>query len=195
MQLFHAARQLFRRIRNRKDDQRALLLDRLPQGGQCAEIGVWKGDFSKMILDRTDPDLLYLVDPWEYQPEFSGMWYGGKRAKKQEDMDVIYESVRSELGSRPDVRLIRGYSTEAASQIENGTLDWVYIDGNHTFEHVKTDLETYYPKVRQGGYLIGDDYDWGEDKGFPVQKAAEEFVQEHNLAIEFLIGEQFAIKK
>lgn len=182
-------------MRNRKSDRRALLLDRLPQGGHCAEIGVWKGDFSQMILDRIEPERLYLIDPWEYQAEFSGMWYGGAQAESQQDMDVIYEKVRSRLGSHPNVQLIREYSTSAAAQFEENALDWVYIDGNHTYDHVKADLEHYYPKVRCGGYLIGDDYDWGEEREFPVRRAVDEFLKVHGLDIEFMVGEQFAIKK
>ena len=36
--------------------------------------------------------------------------------------------------------------------------DWIYIDGNHTYEYVKQDLEGYRPKVKPGGYMAGDDY-------------------------------------
>ena len=171
MKLPRVLEQAVRRLRNRKSDRRALLLDRLPQGGKCAEVGVWKGDFSEMILERVEPDQLYLIDPWEYQPEFTGMWYGGGRVEGQNDMDAIYERVRSELGEQSSVRIIREYSSNAASQIEEGTLDWVYIDGNHTYDYVKADLEQYYPTVWKGGYIIGDDYEWGEGRGYPVKKA------------------------
>lgn len=142
-----------------------------------------------------DPDQLYLIDPWEYQPSFSDMWYGGGRVEGQGDMDAIYEGVRSELGARPNVRIIREYSSNAAEQFDDEVLGWVYIDGNHTYDYVKADLEQYYPTVRPRGYIAGDDYEWGAERGLPVQQAVEEFLREYSLEIEFMVGEQFVIRK
>lgn len=66
-------------------------------------------------------------------------------------------------------------SEEAAQYIEDGTLDFVFIDGNHSYEFVKKDMELYYPKVRYDGIFAGHDYSHGD-----INKALGEFVQEHN---------------
>ena len=47
----------------RRARARAALLRRLPARSTGAEIGVWKGDFSALILDTVRPARLYLVDP------------------------------------------------------------------------------------------------------------------------------------
>jgi hypothetical protein len=49
----------------------------MSKGSVCAEIGVWKGDYSDLILTITSPKKLHLIDPWEFQSEFSErMWWG-----------------------------------------------------------------------------------------------------------------------
>jgi cephalosporin hydroxylase len=40
------------------------------------------------------------------------------------------------------------------------TFDWIYIDGDHHYEAVLQDLELYFPKVKVGGYIVYDDYDF-----------------------------------
>ena len=81
-------RNIFRRG-EREDNGRQELLHLMPKGGVCAELGVWKGDFSQRILDVTSPRELHLVDPWQFQPEFPHRWYGGSAASGQIDMDAI----------------------------------------------------------------------------------------------------------
>ncbi|MGH7859695.1 MAG: hypothetical protein ACREQY_20400, partial [Candidatus Binatia bacterium] len=80
-------------------DRRAFLLRMLPRDAVCAEIGVWKGELSRRILDKTSPRRLHLIDPWLFQPEFPTRIYGGGAAKSQGDMDEIYRAVVAELGS------------------------------------------------------------------------------------------------
>ncbi|HIF08442.1 MAG TPA: hypothetical protein EYQ81_00345 [Sneathiellales bacterium] len=60
-----------------------LLLDRLAKNAVCAEIGVWKGDFSAQILKITAPKQLHLVDPWKFQSQFPRRLYGGAGAANQ----------------------------------------------------------------------------------------------------------------
>lgn len=59
--------------------------------------------------------------------------------------------------------LVREFSVEAAKQVEDEKLDWVYIDALHTKAAVLKDLKAWYPKVRHGGLLSGDDYGDIED--------------------------------
>jgi hypothetical protein len=172
-----------------------LLLESLPKHGVCAEIGVWKGRFSQMILEYAQPKRLYLIDPWSFQPEFAERKYGGKSAEAQDDMEEIYRNIRETLGARSEVEIIRDYSTEAAEEIPDGSLDWVYIDGNHHYDYVKEDLETYHTKVKKNGYIIGDDYQWGEEHDYPVKRAVDEFIDAGKAEIQSIDHDQFLLKK
>ena len=75
--------------------------------------------------------------------------------------------------------LHRSYSVEAAKTFADGSLDWVYIDGMHTFEAVKADLEAYAAKVKVGGFILGHDYTnlpFYQNMGFGVVEAVNDFV-------------------
>jgi hypothetical protein len=155
------------------------LLSRLPKRGVGAEVGTWKGDFSAEILKHSKPKRLYLIDPWAHRddPEYERAWYGGTVAG-QEEMDAIYQSVAKRFEKqmrRGEVEILRTSSVEAAESLAGQQLDWVYIDGDHTYEAVKVDLEAFHRLVRPGGVISGDDYGvegWWEDG---VTKAVDEF--------------------
>jgi hypothetical protein len=77
------------------------------------------------------------------------------------------------------VNFINLTSDEATTEIEDDSLDYIFIDGNHNYEFVKKDINNYYDKVKTGGIFAGHDYGWGE--GLPVQRAVSEFFSERDI--------------
>lgn len=137
-----------------KDDQRSTL--RYAKG-VCVEIGTWHGGFSEELLKQPDVTKVYCVDPYKH---FENNEYpDGMNDLNQGQFDELYRSVssrfRSMFGSR--VEFIRKISVDAVSQFADESLDFVYIDGNHDYKYVLEDLKVWYPKVKQGGFLCGDD--------------------------------------
>jgi len=193
-----------RRLKNRareliKGDRQAVVLHSLPADGAGAEIGVWKGDMSAKLLRRVQPRSLLLVDPWAYSPQFGDSLFGGVAARSQADMDAICDGVRERFSGQiaaGTVRLHRGTSVQAAAAVPDGSLDWVYIDGNHAYEYVTEDLRTWYPKLRAGGLLTGDDYGggpvWWQDG---VTRAVMEFVCERPVVAEVIYRQQYVLRK
>lgn len=113
-----------------------------------AEVGVRFGVYSE-ILCKNIPNLHILcVDP--YTP-----YRGGKPT--QDKMDKIYNHARKRL-SPYNATFIRKTSLEAAKEIEDGSLDFVYIDAMHEFDPVMMDIISWAPKVRKGGIVSGHDY-------------------------------------
>lgn len=156
----------------KRERKRGKLLESLPKGGVIAEIGVWEGAFSRRILDICQPTVLHLVDPWLYQPEFSNTGFG--RKKNETLMEEKYQAVVAALGSHPAVRIHRATSEAALSAMPDGSLDWVYVDGNHNEPFIGNDLALCLRKVKPGGIIAGDDFNWspgGEDA--PVKRAVE----------------------
>jgi hypothetical protein len=182
-------------FREASKDDRRFLLDRMPKQAACAEIGVWKGEFTDQIVEHTCPKKLYLVDPWEYQPDFPNRMYGGKIAKEQAAMDTIFEDVRKRFESKDEVELLRAPSSEALNQMEDCSLDWVYVDGNHFYEYVKSDLEKCFDKVRPGGFITGDDYDWGEEHEYPIRRAVGELIEAKPVEVETIKDGQYILRK
>jgi SAM-dependent methyltransferase len=177
-------------------DPRLELLARMPKQAVCAEIGVWKGDFSDLIRRHTAPRELHLIDPWEFQGEFPERMYGGAVAGNQADMDRICEGVRDRFHAFPEVVLHRGKSEDALREFPDGFFDWVYIDGNHYYEFVLEDLRQCLARVRPGGIIAGDDYHWGEADGFPVRRAVADFLRESGLSERLeVLDSQFLIRR
>ena len=181
---------------SRQSRDRSKLLAMMPKGAVCAEVGVWKGDFSERILRETEPTTLYLIDPWKFQDEFPERMYGGSVARSQQDMDAIFEGVKARLAGWNSVRFVRDFSSNALRALEDASLDWIYIDGNHYYEYALEDLQLARAKIKPGGYIAGDDYLWGEKDGFPIQRAVAEFAREHGLEGAVTVeGTQFAIRR
>jgi SAM-dependent methyltransferase len=73
-------------------------------------------------------------------------------------------------------------SIDAAKEFEDGSFDWIYIDGNHEYLSVKEDINVWYPKLRNGGIFSGHDY--CNVVNFGVIKAVDEFAKLNNYEIE-----------
>ena len=179
-------------------DPRDKLLRRMPKNAVCAEVGVWKGDFSQMILDKTSPRSLHLVDPWAYQTDFGDRLFGGLVAQSQEDMDTIFQGVQSRFSSYPNVQFHRAYSKNAVDELRSNQFDWIYIDGNHYYDFVLEDLQLYSSLIKPGGFLTGDDYKWTSPElngDLPVKRAVQDFVAANdNARLLSTYGGQFIIQ-
>ena len=161
------------------------ILDALPKGSIGAEIGVKEGYTSAKILDRVDPNRLYLIDPWECQN--SG--YDDVNNVPQDRQDARYETVRGMFKSDKRVVLCRGYSVDAAHAIPDGHLDWIFLDANHSYESVLLDLQTWSKKVGSDGLIWGHDY--CNVKGFGVIQAVNEFCAERDWHIDVVTGTKY----
>lgn len=150
---------------------RAFLLKYMANGQVGAEIGVWKGEFSEMVLKGRALSKYYLIDPWMFQNEYPRRLFGGKVARSQPDMDGIFEAVKRRLAAYP-CEFLRKFSSDAAADIPDSSLDFVYIDGNHSFEYVLEDMEMYFKKLKVGGFMMLDDLFWKDESGSMSVKAA-----------------------
>lgn len=135
------------------------------------EIGVLAGINAESILRTLPIKKLYLVDPYmSYVNTFGKLFVPRKKlpeAKKR----------LSKFGEK--TIFIFKKASQAVNDIPDG-LDFVYIDGRHTYEFVKKDIELYYSKVREGGVIGGHDFTCCY---FGVCKAVTEFVNKNNLKI------------
>ncbi|MDP7030535.1 MAG: class I SAM-dependent methyltransferase [Phycisphaerales bacterium] len=178
----------------RRLDARGRLLGLTPSNAVCAEIGVWKGAFTERVLRQRKPASYHLIDPWAFQGDMPDRWYGGAIADGQGYMDAIHDDIQQRFGTLPNVTIHRSPSVEAAAEFDDDYFDWVYIDGDHSYEAVLADLECYAPKVKSGGWLLGDDFLWGGDS-LPVKRAVEEFVASGRAEFAQRFDQQFALRR
>jgi len=167
-------------IRHRRD--LGLLLNAQGLTGQGVEVGVKEGKFSEEILHFWRGATLFSIDPWR---EF-GEEYRDSANVEQARHDAFYHETQSRL-ARFDgrSRILRLTSEEGASQFEDGSLDFAYLDAQHHYEAVKHDIALWWPKVRRGGLLCGHDYsdenetsESGVVSVFEVKRAVDEFARE-----------------
>ncbi len=159
-------------MEGRREQVRGRLLESLPKGGTVAEIGVWEGDFSRRILDICQPRALHLIDPWEYMPAFSNTGFGKK--KNADAMEQKWHAVVARFADDPRVKVHRGTSETVLPGLPDGSLDWVYIDGNHNEPFIGNDIALCLRKVKPAGIIAGDDFNWmAEELGAPVRRAVE----------------------
>jgi hypothetical protein len=177
--------------------QRSLVVAKLPKRGIGAEVGTWKGDFAAALLRRTKPQRLHLVDPWEYRPDpsYKNAMYGDRAPGGQPRMDAIHGAVCQRFSPHIEAGRVvvhRARSVDAARDLE--ALDWVYIDGDHTYDAVNEDLEAFYALLKPGGVIAGDDYGmvgWWDDG---VKRAVDDFAGRTSCELTVL-GNQFFIVK
>lgn len=138
------------------------LLRRLPDEPVVgAEVGVWEGKMAEKLLER--PGLtLYMVDRW-VPPEEGDSYLTSGAAYALEPKEVyerVYVKAR-EVAKRFPGRayILRGDSARTAAQFEDGSLDFVFIDGDHSYQGVARDIAAWRSKVKPGGLLSGHDYD------------------------------------
>lgn len=140
------------------------ILDRIPeeQVTRAAEIGVLYGATSARILRKRPLLTLFMVEPWEAPSTDSDYYQSGdtNATKTQADHDKAYGIARAAVdfaGNRAFV--VRKHSVQAAEGVPDGSLDMVFIDGDHSARGVSQDIEAWLPKVRRGGWIGGHDYD------------------------------------
>lgn len=117
-----------------------------------AEIGVLEGEFSSN-LRRHYYGTLYLVDAWKHLDNYIDV-----ENVEQGKMDQRHLMVQRMFLGDLSTRIIRAMSVEAATIFEPNSLDWVYIDADHSAPGVQADLDAWVPKVRTGGLICGHDY-------------------------------------
>lgn len=191
-----------RSLAARRAVRRDFLLRLMPRGAVCVEIGVFNGTWSERILALTQPRQLHLVDPWRTRPDgtlFDGPSQQFDSAKQAADtLEFQYRNVVRMLASEissGQVIVHRMLSHEAAPLFEDEFFDWAYLDASHYYEDVKTDLLAWFPKVKRGGFITGDDYGrhgfW--DDG--VTRAVDEFVRNSPVEPISFRNHQFILRK
>jgi len=126
-----------------------------------AEIGVDKGEFSRHLLSKSNLKELYCIDPWiddfgsDYRPEFFD--------KKGKNRKLEAVNNLKEFGDR--VSIIQSTGLEASKLFDDDSLDYLYIDGDHSLKGIFEDIYSWTPKVRIGGIVSGHDYKNGPNSG------------------------------
>lgn len=147
------------------------------------EVGVKKGKFSEVLCQANSNLRLKCIDPW--------MGYDENNSLKltQDQADKIYKEAQKRL--KPfNAELIRKTSMEGVLDIEDNSLDFVFIDGEHTFDFIMQDVIAWNHKVRPGGIVSGHDYYRFRNAG--VVPAVDAYTHAHDIREWWLTDEKTA---
>jgi hypothetical protein len=136
-----------------------------------AEIGVERGVTAAHLLRLSCISTYYCIDDWRFDPVYA-------RVANHKDTSSEYHKINFEKFLRfavfvtEKIRIITAKSTEAVKMFDDEFFDFVFIDATHSYERVRQDIDDWYPKVTEGGFICGHDYG---DPRFPgVKKAVDE---------------------
>jgi hypothetical protein len=144
------------------------------------ELGTWKGvsycAFCQAIKSLNLDTKAYAVDSWLGDPH-AGRLDDEDFLRLKQYHDPLYSSFST---------LIRSTFDEAVDHFADGEIDLLHIDGFHSYEAIKHDFETWFPKMSQKGIILL--HDTNERRaGFGVHKFWHE-VSEKFPSFEFLHG-------
>ena len=147
------------------EDRLALLSRCLPTKSICCEVGTDRGDFARQILQRTEPKELHLID-------------------------ITLRNLQTKFleASLADgvIQLHEDDSVRALIRFPDRYFDWIYIDGNHSYEGVKRDISVAKYKVKPDGLLVFNDYTFWSHRelmAYGVMQAVNEFCLEESWEI------------
>ncbi len=148
------------------------------EGKVCVEVGVAMGEWSNLI-NCCNPKLLWLIDCWEHQKD--EVYHEPDFNLEQDKMVVRYHDVVRKFKDCPNVRIVRDYSISATRLFDKESVDFVYIDANHSEDSCYKDIVSWWPIVKIGGCLSGHDINQGG-----VENAVKRFCNGHQVTYDVL---------
>lgn len=124
-------------------------------GASFVEVGAWKGCSTAYmaveIINSGKRINFDVVDTWK------GSAAHGITTQQQEE-ELYREFLQNTMDVRHVLRPIRATSLQASRLYEDGSLDFVFIDAEHTYADVLVDINSWFPKIKEGGFIGGHDY-------------------------------------
>jgi len=180
-----------------RSEKRGYLSQFVVKGGVGAELGVFWGHFSEVILREFRPRTLYLVDLWDLQGEkfdIEGRFTDFGRMRPSD----CYAHVQEIAARHPDVvRVVKDDASAFLSGYEGEAFDWVYVDTSHKYDDTLRELTLIADRLKPGGVILGDD--WIADpshRHYEVVRAVHSFVRGTDFEIvEAGRGHQFVLRR
>jgi len=128
------------------------LVKYLPRQARVAEVGTYRGEFARHILTACEPAGLHLIDI---------------------DVSLLDPAVANDNR----VSIHQGASQEMLARFPDNHFDWIYIDGDHSYEGAGGDARVAAEKVKPGGYLVFNDFAHADPYlgAYGVHRAVTEF--------------------
>ena len=160
---------------------------------KCVEIGSFEGRGSIMInnhLCKNQNSILYCIDPFddEYVKGSSVMAFWNYACNGQ------YGKFKHNTENIPTIIEMRGYSDNMIPTLDDNSIDFCYIDGDHSPEQVYKDITNMFSKMKNKSIVLFDDYLW-QMNGVITKKGIDKFLYEYRGKYELLFSKfQLAVR-
>jgi hypothetical protein len=159
--------------------ERADLIRNLPVRPRCkvAEIGVWRADFSKVLITELRPQQFFAFDIFTGHLETDWNGLSGERLFEGLTHRAYYEREMAPFGNM--VTTVEGPNTVTLPDYGDHSFDLVYVDAAHDYQSVKTDAALALGMVAESGLLVFNDYtvlDPGSGKRYGVVPVVNDLV-------------------
>jgi len=138
-----------------------------------AEIGVWAGRNAQDIVHEIPRVRLFLIDQYK---DYRGARKPRGNSRHQKAEHQAHKAMKSH-----NVKFLKMKSEEAINHFKDGTLDFVYIDGNHLYDYAMLDILLWSRKVRVGGVISGHDYYNADKSRVGVKSAVDDYTRYHKI--------------
>ena len=123
---------------------------KFPSEAKMVEIGSYFGESTMLFASTGIFKEIHCIDPFKGKEEMND-WYGY-------DWDLVKKEFKTNTRYFDNIILHEDYSYNVIDEFKDNSIDFVYIDGNHSYEDTKKDIELYLPKIKPNGYIAGHDY-------------------------------------
>mgnify|MGYP003657757801 CR=1 FL=1 len=144
------------------------------------EIGVHYGEHAAAMNEALRPTELYLIDAW-------GLCPGSRDSTESQEYWIKHKKmVEGMTRAHSHMKMIHSLAEDAVSSFDDESADFIYLDATHTYEMVATELRDWWPKVKNGAIIAGDDYcdEYKPNDAIGVVRAVTEFREQHSEEIE-----------
>jgi hypothetical protein len=174
------------------------LLKRLPKNTPIigAELGVWKGAMSRELLRQSPKMFLYMVDRWQVPPEGDSYFQGSRVMARstQAQFDTVFQTAVNAVSPYADrCKILKMTTIEAADYIDNNSLDFIFVDSDHSYIGVTNDLTYWTPKLKKGAILSGHDFN-NSNTYNEVERAVKDFLGDRFKDIELDVDHTWFLK-
>lgn len=152
------------------------MVGKAPAKAHFVELGSWLGKSSAFMaceIRKSKKSIQFdCVDIWQSVPEEP---FYHPRIEEIGDVYHAFLDNMKKVGVLDIVKPIKLDSVKASSLYGSKSLNFVFVDANHTYEFVKKDIELWISKIKKGGYMGGHDYNSCEG----VKRAVDEIFGEN----------------
>ena len=147
------------------------------------EVGLEKGKNVQTMFEVIPNLKLYGVDPYRQYPQYSSKASIHFRHWDDDFLQGVKKQAQNRMEGKNAI-IIEKFSEDAVKDIPDNSLDFVYIDGDHSYDCVMQDIILWGRKVRKGGIVSGHDYFYNNDRSgrnAKVTQAVNDYAKVHGI--------------